>query len=107
MMRELTAYVIVHLLKDAIKKFVMSQYPLSDEFEDTFNKYSCWLCCWQTEPVKISVRVPMRGYVPGQAIEITINVDNKSNQKYDNFTSNIFKVNLHFRNRSHKNDSIP
>lgn len=65
---------------------------MSDEAEYTFNKYCCCLCCWITEPAKFSVKVPMKGYAPGQAIEITINVDNKSNQTYNQFYANIFKV---------------
>lgn len=36
----------------------------------------------------------MKGYAPGQAIEITINVDNKSNRTYDHFTGSILKVNF-------------
>lgn len=68
------------------------QYPMSDEAEFTFTKNCCLLCCWITEPVKFSVKVPMKGYAPGQAIEITINVDNKSDQTYNNFMGNIFKV---------------
>lgn len=69
------------------------QYPMSDEAEFIFNKYCCCCCCSLTEPVKISAKVPMKGFVPGQNIEININVDNKSDQKYDNFTGNFFKVN--------------
>lgn len=34
----------------------------------------------------------MRGYAPGQEIEITIVVDNKSDETFDNFTAQIFKV---------------
>lgn len=65
---------------------------MSDEAEFTFTTYCCCLCCWITDPVKFSVKVPMKGYVPGQAIEITINVDNKSNETYDRFTGHIVKV---------------
>ncbi|XP_037041430.1 arrestin domain-containing protein 3-like [Bradysia coprophila] len=68
-----------------------NSYPQSDEGEFIFTKYCCCLCCWLTEPAKISAKVPMKGYAPGQAIEITINVDNKSNHTYDNFTGIIFK----------------
>lgn len=68
---------------------------MNDEFEDTYDKYSCWLClsCYQSEPYRIFVRVPRKGYAPGEAIEITINIDNKSNQKFEKFIGKIFKVN--------------
>lgn len=67
---------------------------MKDETVVTYSKYCCLLCCWETEPVKISARVPMKGYAPGQAIEITIVVDNKSDQTYDSFIGNIYKVSL-------------
>ncbi len=69
---------------------------MSDEAEFTFTKYCCCCCCIVTEPVKFSVKIPKRGYVPGQGIEITINVDNKSDQTYDKFIGNIFKVTSRF-----------
>ena len=65
---------------------------MSDEAEFIFTKYCCCLCCCLTEPAKISAKVPMKGYAPGQAIEITINVDNKTNRTYDDFTGIIIKV---------------
>lgn len=65
---------------------------MSDQAEFIHTKYCCCLCCWLTEPVKMSFKVPMKGYAPGQAIEITINVDNKSNQSYHEFIGNIHKV---------------
>lgn len=70
---------------------------MSDETEVRFNKYCCLLCCYETEPVKMSVKVPMKGYAPGQAIEITINVDNKSDQTYYEFIGNIYKVNFNIK----------
>lgn len=65
---------------------------MNDDAELTFNKYCCMLCCWETEPLKISVKVPMKGYAPGQVIQITIKVDNKSDQTLNKFIGNIFKV---------------
>ncbi|XP_043277832.1 arrestin domain-containing protein 17-like [Venturia canescens] len=47
--------------------------PINQEASKTF----CCLCCG-SEPLKVNVTLPARGYVPGQAMPIRVTVDNKS-----------------------------
>jgi hypothetical protein len=42
------------------------------------NKYFCCLCC-KSGPLTLVTHLPARGYVPGQSIPMTVEVDNASN----------------------------
>lgn len=48
--------------------------PINQESSKTF----CCLCCG-SQPLKVNVTLPARGYVPGQAMPVRVTVDNKSN----------------------------
>jgi len=53
---------------------VLLQEPLKIEN----NKYFCCCCC-KSGPLTLVTHVPARGYVPGQSIPMTVEVDNASN----------------------------
>lgn len=53
---------------------------------------SCLLCCCETDPVFIIARLPVAGYTPGQTIELFLDVNNKSDQTFQDFQILIIKV---------------
>lgn len=52
------------------------KYPQREETSKTF----CWffICCLGTSPLVMSVSIPFSGFVPGQKIPITIEMNNQS-----------------------------
>lgn len=73
------------------------QYPLVREKRKTYF-IDCLLC--NSGPLVISASVPVGGYVPGQTIELLLQVDNRTDRN-QNFTIHIIKVNVvHIRGRS-------
>ncbi|XP_055324776.1 arrestin domain-containing protein 17-like [Sitodiplosis mosellana] len=55
------------------------RYPITFEKTDTITGID-WLCWLYADPMKISVRIPLSGYVPGQTIKVQINVSNQTGQ---------------------------
>lgn len=53
--------------------------PLHQELSKTF----CCLCCGSA-PLRVNIIMPVRGYVPGQAMSIRVNVDNQSGVVIEN-----------------------
>lgn len=45
-----------------------------------------------SDPIDMIVNVPVRGYTPGQTINMEINVKNRSNQMISEFQVNLIKV---------------
>jgi hypothetical protein len=52
------------------------KYPKRDEISKTF----CWffICCLSTSPFVMSVSIPFSGFVPGQKIPVSIEMNNQS-----------------------------
>lgn len=46
--------------------------PISDEIDKTF---CCWSCL--TRPLTLKASIPFSGYVPEQAIRVTVNINNR------------------------------
>lgn len=67
------------------------QYPLVKEERKTFF-ICCLLCCCETDPLFINARIPVGGYTPGQTIELLLEINNKSDQTFQNFEIQIIKV---------------
>lgn len=67
------------------------QFPLVKEERKTFF-VCCLLCCCETSPVFIKARIPVTGYTPGQTIEVALEINNKSDQRFQNFQVQIIKV---------------
>lgn len=58
--------------------WVFSQGPIVKNDSKTY--YWGGFCVpFESEPVNISVRLPSSGFAPGQEINVTVEVDNKSN----------------------------
>ncbi|KAJ6636592.1 Arrestin domain-containing protein 3 [Pseudolycoriella hygida] len=77
------------------------RYPLVKEARKTFF-ICCLLCCCETSPVFITARIPVSGYTPGQTIELSININNKSDQKFEEFVVLIVK---HIQYHTYANSS--
>lgn len=45
-------------------------------------RFSIWCCCpcIQSQPIKITGRLPQQGYAPGQYIDLQFNIHNKSSE---------------------------
>jgi len=66
---------------------LMAKEPVRLEFE----KYFC--CCWcRSGPLTLAVRLPFSGYVPGQHIPVTLEVDNASSVRVDSVVISLIKV---------------
>lgn len=57
--------------------------------------YPCFLmCCCVSDPLEMSVRMPVGGYTPGQTINLDIEARNKSDQDVEGFTAQLLKVSI-------------
>lgn len=54
--------------------------------------FICFLLCCQSGPLKITGSIPVGGYVPGQTIELSLHIDNRSDETFQNFVIRIMKV---------------
>jgi hypothetical protein len=52
--------------------------PLKMEFSKTFY---CWCC--KTKPVFVAASIPVAGYVPGQTINVSIDINNESSVDFE------------------------
>lgn len=50
------------------------------------------LCCFPSDPLRIIARIPVSGYAPGQLINLTLEVDNKSNERIPLIQMELVKV---------------
>jgi hypothetical protein len=60
--------------KDAFLYYFMIQEPVRKEVSKHFG-----FCCWSSGPLTMTLSLPISGYVPGQDIPITVDVENNSN----------------------------
>lgn len=67
---------------------LLPQLPAINEIYRRFNPFCCCCCCFPSIPMHVLVRIPMSGYTPGQAIDVDIEVNNRSDQNSE------FKVQL-------------
>lgn len=51
-------------------------------------------CCFPSDPLNVDVRTPVRGYTPGQTINVKLNVSNESEEDVENFAVELIKVNM-------------
>ena len=56
--------------------------------------FSC-VCCG-TSSLNINVKIPVKGFVPGQSIPITLNIDNKSGVNVRHVNIKLEKVSLNY-----------
>ncbi|XP_014210428.1 arrestin domain-containing protein 17 [Copidosoma floridanum] len=63
----------------------------SEQVDLEENKTFCCLCCG-TPPLSVNVRLPVRGYVPGQAIPVKVNVENQSGVTVDTIKLKLVKI---------------
>ncbi|XP_046677845.1 arrestin domain-containing protein 17-like isoform X1 [Homalodisca vitripennis] len=76
---------------------VKAKEPVKLELE----KYFC--CCWcKSGPLAVVINMPYSGFVPGQNIPVTLEVDNASNVRVDNVIVKLEKV-LKWKAREPKN----
>lgn len=55
--------------------------------EDYKTFYPCCIfCCSESDPLHLKATIPVRGYSPGQTINMAVSADNKSNQDVSVFT---------------------
>jgi hypothetical protein len=60
--------------KNAFLYYFMIQEPVKKEVSKHFG-----FCCWSSGPLTMTLSLPVSGYVPGQDIPITVDVENNSN----------------------------
>lgn len=65
--------------------------PVTDKDEKVFYPFGC-LCCCPSSPLEVSALAPVRGYTPGQIINLKINVSNTSNEPLHRFEVDLIKV---------------
>lgn len=56
----------------------------------------CFACCGGTYAIKLIARTPVGGFVPGQLINLEINVTNQSNEDISQITVELVKVSIEF-----------
>jgi hypothetical protein len=64
------------------------------------NKYFCCWCC-KSGPLTLVTHVPARGYVPGQSISITTEVDNASKISISGVVCELIQVGIISLNLGH------
>lgn len=52
----------------------------------------CLLFCCSSDPLEMTVRIPVGGYTPGQTINLDIEAKNRSDQDVEGFTAQLLKV---------------
>ncbi|KAG4069557.1 hypothetical protein HA402_006923 [Bradysia odoriphaga] len=77
------------------------RYPVSRELRKTFF-ICCLLCCCETDPFFINARLPVGGYTAGQAIELFLDINNKSDETFNELQVQIVK---HIQYYTHANSS--
>ncbi|XP_055327009.1 arrestin domain-containing protein 2-like [Sitodiplosis mosellana] len=83
--------------------------PFIAERRKTFSPFL--LCCFKSSPpMTILARIPVRGYTPGQVINLEINVKNESDQPASKFTIKLIKQVSYYvceNSTSQKHETIP
>ncbi|XP_014254041.1 arrestin domain-containing protein 3-like [Cimex lectularius] len=62
-----------------------------EQVKQEISKYFCCCCC-KSGPLTLVVCLPHKGYVPGQTVPVTVEVDNASNVQVDKMECKIFKT---------------
>lgn len=52
----------------------------------------CLLFCCTSDPLQMTVRMPVGGYTPGQTINLDVDATNNSDQDVEGFTAQLLKV---------------
>lgn len=60
-----------------------------------FNQF-CLFFCWKTDDLEIFGRLPVRGYCPGQTMNLKLDVINKSCQDVLYFLVHFIQVSVHW-----------
>ena len=63
------------------------------QLEET--KYFCYCCC-RSGPLSYVAYLPAKGYIPGQDIPITVEIENGSDVKVQEVTCELLKVSISF-----------
>jgi len=63
------------------------------QLEET--KYFCCCCC-RSGPLNYVAYLPAKGYIPGQDIPVTVEIENGSNVKVRGVTCELIKVSVSF-----------
>lgn len=72
-------------------QIAFAQEPLHEE--TYFTSDSCGsYCCFPSDPLHIVASIPVAGYVPGQTVNLSLQVDNKGNQRIPHFSMQLVKV---------------
>jgi len=53
---------------------ILPQLGIDNEVIESF----CYFCCFNIGSIKLCIRIPTTGFVPGQSIETAINLNNTS-----------------------------
>ncbi|KAJ8718686.1 hypothetical protein PYW08_002923 [Mythimna loreyi] len=77
--------------------------PIQLEFEEM---YGCDCFCFSSNPATIRVRLPVSGYCPGQAIPVSIEVDNESSVEITKMIFEILSKEL-YRSQHPSSEYIP
>lgn len=67
-------------------------YIQEPKIQEKEKKYCC--CCCKSGPMTMIVYIPYTGFVPGQFIPVTIELDNHSNVDVDSIKIKLERVNI-------------
>lgn len=59
--------------------------------ERVFYPLGCF-CCFPSGPLLVDAYAPVQGYTPGQTINVTVKVNNESNETLSHFDVELIKV---------------
>ena len=65
----------------------------------TFSNFCCLFCCCQSGPLVIYLQLPVSGYVPGQIINLILDVDNQSDEEMEHFTVKLMKHIIYYTHK--------
>lgn len=65
-----TSFTVIRFEDLSLRRDLMDPISLVNE-----ERFCCWSC--KTKPLSLKASIPFKGFVPGQCIRVTINIDNK------------------------------
>lgn len=87
---------LINLNQRKIGFYYNLKVPITAKFEETFYLFG-WICCLPSGPLRVDVDAPVRGYAPGQTINVEIDVSNDSNEVLSSLDVQLIQVNeYHF-----------
>lgn len=69
-----------------------TQNPVSDAIEH--KSYPCFVLCCFASPLRMTAQIPFGEYVAGETINLTLKVDNHSNQRVSQIKMELIQVSV-------------